>query len=278
MKMQNELLEYNKIKDYVSDLQRQGTVTFMLEEIYEKFNSFSKIGIKSALRRLSDNKIVISVFRGFYVIVPVEYSSWGILPYEWYIDDLMKHLSRPYYVGLLNAAAFYGAAHQKPQTFSIITVLPSVRDITKKNTRIIFISTRKDIPQRWLRQFKTVAGYINVSAPELTAVDLITFQKEIGGLNRACTVLYELMETVLFGKTDRMFFDYVPTATIQRLGYLLETVLEQPKQADILHKKANMYGCRFQKTPLKHGKSTESCKFDTKWKIMINEQLEIDDL
>jgi predicted transcriptional regulator of viral defense system len=276
--MQNELLEYNKIKDYVFDLQRKGSVTFLLDEISEKFSSFSKIGIRSALRRLSDKKIVVSVFRGFYVIVPVEYSSWGILPCEWYIDDLMKHLSRPYYAGLLNAAVFYGAAHQKPQTFSIVTVLPPMRDIAKKNTRIIFISTRKEIPQKWLRQFKTVSGYVNVSAPELTAVDLITFQKEIGGLNRACTVLYELMETVRFGKTDKTFFDYVPTATIQRLGYLLETLLEQPKQADILHKKANANGCRFQKTPLKHGKSTESCPFDTKWKIMINEQIEIDDL
>jgi hypothetical protein len=41
----------------------------------------------------------------------------GIVPPEFYIDDLMKHLTRPYYVSLLNAAAFYGAAHQNRKFF-----------------------------------------------------------------------------------------------------------------------------------------------------------------
>ena len=131
--------------------------------------------------------------------------AWEIVPPEFYIDDLMKYLVRSYYVGLLNAAALYGAAHQKPQVFSVITSLPALRDTTKKNTRIVFISTRKEIPQKWLKTFRGRNGDFYVSKPELTAVDLITFQKEIGGLNRACTVIYELMEVVKFGKLDKTF-------------------------------------------------------------------------
>jgi hypothetical protein len=190
----------------------------------------------------------------------------------------MKYLGRPYYVCLLNAAAYYGAAHQKPQVFSVITSLPTLRDTTKKNTRIVFISTRKEIPQKWLKTIRGENGDFYVSKPELTAADLITFQKEIGGLNRTCTVLYELMETVKFGKLDKTFFNYVPTSTIQRLGYLLENELEQIKQAGVLFSKAQTHGCKFQKIPLKYSKSIIDCETNEKWKIIINENIEIDEL
>jgi hypothetical protein len=188
----------------------------------------------------------------------------------------MKYLSRPYYAGLLNAASFYGAAHQKPQVFSVITSLPTIRDTIKKNTRITFISTRKEIPQKWIKTFRGQNGDFYVSKPELTAVDLITFQKEIGGLNRACTVLYELMEVVKFGKLDKTFFDYVSTSTIQRLGYLLENELEKPEQAGVLFLKAQTHDCKFQKIPLKNNKPTNNCETNEKWKIIINEKIEID--
>ena len=32
----------------------------------------------------------------------------------------MAHLSQPYYVALLSAAAYHGAAHQKPQVFQVM--------------------------------------------------------------------------------------------------------------------------------------------------------------
>jgi predicted transcriptional regulator of viral defense system len=221
---------------------------------------------------------IFPVFKGFYSVIPLGYALMGIVPPEFYIDDLMKRLTRPYYVSLLNAAALYGAAHQKPQIFSVITSLPALRDTTKKNTRVVFISTRKTIPQQWLKSVRGENGDIQVSKPELTAADLITFQKEIGGINRACTVLYELMEVVKLGKLDKKFFDYVPTSTIQRLGYLLENELEQPKQADILYAKAKTHGCKFQRIPLKYGKPTKDCEVNKKWEIIINEIIEIDEV
>ena len=64
---------------------------------------------------------ICSVWQGLYAIIPVEYSSVGMIPPVLYIDDLMKYLGRPYYISLLSAAVFYGAAHQRPQEFSVIT-------------------------------------------------------------------------------------------------------------------------------------------------------------
>jgi hypothetical protein len=267
-----------KIKNYIDDLQKRGKRTFLQEEIKEKFPLFSHFAIASALRRLTENKKIVSVWRGFYVIVTIEYAGNAMLPPFLYLDTLMKHLNRPYYFALLNAAELYGAAHQKPQQYAVITTLPPLRDTNKRNIKINYISTRKKIPKKWLKPFKTQSGYIQVSSPELTAVDLITFQKEIGGLNRACNVLYELMEVVKFGKLDNTFFEYTPTSTIQRLGYLLENELEQSKQAEILYSKTKTHNCKFQKIPLKYGKSTENCEINEKWKIIVNEYIELDEM
>jgi len=267
-----------KIKDWIDDQQKRGRITFSYQEVVERFPVITEQGVKNALNRLVRKSEIVPVLKGFYAIIPVGYALRGMIPPELYIDDLMKYLNRQYYISLLNAAVFYGAAHQQPQIFSVITSFPPLRDTTKKGSRIVFIATRKKIPQTWLKPFRTEYGDIQVSKPELTATDLISFQKETGGLNRACTVLYELAESMNFEQLDNAFFDYVPTATIQRLGYLLEMELEQSDLAEKLYLKSQEFNCKFQKTPLKFSKSIEDCETNAKWKIIINETIEIDDL
>jgi predicted transcriptional regulator of viral defense system len=270
-------MSYN-IKGYIRDLQKKGVLTFSLREIRESFPSFSEVAIKSALRRVSDDNEVISVRKGFYVIIPAGYALRGTVPPELYIDDLMKHLCRPYYVSLLNAAAYYGAAHQQPQGFTVVTAFPPLRDAIKKGVYVNFISTRKEIPQAWLRPFRTESGDIQVSRPELTAADLITYQKEIGGLNRASAVLYELSESLNFGQLDKQFFDFIPVSTVQRLGYLLECIFEQSELAEELYTNAQTYKLHFQKIPLKRIKKMGGFAANVRWKVVVNEQLEVDDL
>jgi hypothetical protein len=267
-----------KIRDYINDLQKRGILTFTLSEVRQKFPLSSEIAIKSALRRASDDNSVISARQGFYVIVPVSYALRGTVPPELYIDDLMRRLRYSYYVGLLNAAAYYGAAHQQPQEFSVIAASPPLRAVVKKGIRINFIAVRKEIPQSWLRPFRTERGDIQVSKPELTAADLITYQKKIGGFNRVATILYELAEALDFGRLDKQFFDFVPVSTIQRIGYLLDSVLQQPKQAEMLYAKAQAYKCAFQKVPLKRGKEGDYTAVNKRWKIIVNTQLEIDEI
>ena len=267
-----------KIKDWIDDQQKRGRITFPYQEVVGQFPAITEQGVKNALNRLVKKTEIVPVLKGFYAIIPIGYALRGMIPPELYIDYLMKYLNRQYYISLLNAAVFYGAAHQQPQVFSVITSYPTLRDTIKKGSRIIFIATRKTIPQVWLKPFRTEYGDIQVSKPELTAADLITFQKEIGGLNRACTVLYELAESMNFEQLDKDFFNYVPTATIQRLGYLLENDLEQSDLAEILYSKSQEFECKFQKMPLKYSKPTANCKTNVKWKIIVNETIEIDDL
>src|SRR5690606_34577281 len=105
--------------------------SFSLEEVRSSFPENSEAAIKLKLNRLSNKGKVISVHKGYYLIITPQYASLGILPPSLFIDDLMKFIEKPYYVGLLNAAAFYGAAHQQPQEYFVLTTFPVLRP-TKK--------------------------------------------------------------------------------------------------------------------------------------------------
>jgi predicted transcriptional regulator of viral defense system len=264
------------VTNWIEDLQKDGRVCFSLSEAIEKFRFHNKIVLKNALTRLVSKKKICSVRKGFYVIIPIEYQSKGIIPEVFYIDWLMKFLGRNYYISLLNAAVFYGAAHQQPQEFAVITTPPSLRDTLKKGTKINF-NNKATILKQFTEQRKTPTGYVRVSSPELTATDLIQFEKEIGGISRAATVLNELAESCDFTKLTKEFFQYVPTPVIQRLGYLLEEVLDFKSQADGLYICTEKHNISFRNTPLKSKKSISNCETNKKWKIIINELIEIDE-
>lgn len=267
--------ESYKIRNWVEELPQKGIITFTAEEAYQLFPSISKRGIASALLRLVSKGKILSVWKGFYVIIPVEYSHKGIVPPIVYINQLMGYLKRQYYIGLLDAAAFYAAAHQRPQVFTVITGGPSVRATEKKGIKVKFI-IKKNIPTTFLVQKKTKSGYVFISSPELTALDLILYEKEIGGINRAATVLNELAEELNFKDITISLFENFPIPVIQRLGYLLE-VLDFTDLADDLILKVNETDITFRKTLLKAGKDCEDCDYNAKWKIIINENIEIDE-
>lgn len=267
--------EIYKIRDWVEELPKKGIITFSIEEVYKLFPAISKRGIASALLRLVTKGKISSVWKGFYIIIPIEYAHKGIVPPVVYINQLMDYLKRRYYIGLLDAAAFYAAAHQRPQVFTIITELPSVRVSEKKGIKMKFI-IKKNIPTSFLVQKKTKSGYVFVSSPELTALDLILYEKEIGGINRAATVLNELAEELNFRNVGVDLFKNIPISVIQRLGYLLEE-LDYKELANELFGKIKDVGILFRKAPLKAGKDSKDCDYDAKWRIIINEKIEIDE-
>ena len=99
---------------------------------------------RTALHRLVAKSRIISPWRNFYVIMPVEYLLKGIIPPVFYMDQLMSYLGKKYYVSLLNAASFYGASHQRVQTFSVMVEQPSLRNTSKNGTPILFFSKKRD--------------------------------------------------------------------------------------------------------------------------------------
>ena len=76
--------------------------------------------LSKSLHRLHAKRRIHRVRKGFYVLVPLQHASAGIIPTEWFIADLMAYLGQPYYIGCLSAAERHGAAHQRPQELQVV--------------------------------------------------------------------------------------------------------------------------------------------------------------
>ncbi|MCL2329252.1 MAG: type IV toxin-antitoxin system AbiEi family antitoxin [Bacteroidetes bacterium] len=271
--------QYNNIRDWVEDLPKQGKITFSKAEVDMQFPNLTNRNIMNTLNRLVIKKKIQSVWRDFWVVVPVEYGLRGVVDPIEYIIQLMNFLGKKYYVGLLSAAAFHGAAHQQPMELMIIADTNHLRDKIKNDVKISFAG-KKNIPQHYLQEITGKSGYIPISTPELTAIDLLMYAKNVGGINRIATVLSELAEVIDFEKISFDFFQNVHISDVQRLGYLLD-LLEFNEIANSLYKKTIDANLKFRKYPLciKRNKTKLSeLPFDAKWKIIINEEIDIDEL
>jgi len=99
----------------------------------------------------------------------------------------MAYLRRPYYVGLLSAAALHGAAHQSPQEFQVVTDRP-LRPIEVGRTRIRFVK-KAHLAKTPTVGVKAPTGEIRVSSPEATALDLVRYPEHAGYLSNVATIL-----------------------------------------------------------------------------------------
>ena len=131
--------EHINLEQWADLLLSKGRHSFSLSELKMAYPEQSDIAFKYSLLRLSKKKQILSVAKGYYLIISLQYLSQGILPPDLFIDSLMKYLNRPYYVGLLNAASYYGAAHQQPQEFFVFTRFPVMRPTQKKGIAAVAI-------------------------------------------------------------------------------------------------------------------------------------------
>ena len=268
----------NNIRDWVENLPKRGKITFSKEEIELQFSHLTTRNIQNSLNRLVVKKKIESVWRGFWVVIPVEYGLKGIVDPIEYIAQLMNYLGQKYYIGLLSAAAIHGAAHQQSMELMLVTATNHLRKKIKNDVKISF-AAKKKIPQQYLQQITVKSGYIPVSTPELTAVDLLLYVKNVGGMNRAATVLNELAEVIDFDKIGLDFFQYTNMADIQRLGYLLD-LLGFVEVANSLLKKVTEANLKFRKYPLcikNRPMNVTDFPINKKWEIIVNEEIDIDE-
>jgi len=268
--------EIKSIWDWVESEMILGHYTFTRSDVVKAFASKSERNIQVELNRLVKRGELINVWRNFYVIVPVEFRYRGLVPVSFYIDALMKYLGTEYYVSLLNAAEYYGASHQVPMSFTVMTDCRTFRSGVRNGTRVKFVF-RSNLP-KYIRKFKTNMGTINVSTPEQTAVDLLNFEHISGGLGIVASVLMELSENVHFDSLDDDFFRENPLSAFQRLGYILDEVIEEKELADVLYSRLRSLRLYMKKVPLKTGKSFDGLAAETRWRIYVNETPELEDI
>lgn len=245
----------------------RGRYHFTVAQLQEALG-LSAPAARNALKRLAARNRIASPARGFYVVIPPEYRPLGCLPAEQFIPALMEREGRPYYVGLLTAAQYYGAAHHRPQEFQVF-LEKNRRAIACGAVRVTFIA-RKRLKEVPTRSFNTPRGAVRVSTPEATAIDLSGYPGHAGGLDQVATVIAELaedMDAALLAKAA----ETGPLPWAQRLGYLLE-LGEAGEKTRPLRRFVEAHARDY--TLLSPGTEARAGQRNKRWKLVINTDVE----
>jgi len=255
------------LKDYLSQLMQGGRYIFTSQDAGNALG-VSRDAAKLSLNRLRRKGEIASPARGFYVIVPPEYRALGCLPADQFIPELMAQNGLPYYVGLLSAAQYHGAAHHRPQTFQVM-LGKARKPIECGKVRVVF-HVRKRIADVPMQSLNTPRGTIAISTPAATAFDLIGYEAQIGGLDAVATILIELAEKIDAAKLVELA-PTVPLPWVQRLGYLLEHIGEASKAEllkDFVRKHAR------ETTTLQPSTPSDDQPRNRDWKLIVNTDIE----
>ncbi len=257
------------LNDYILTLLARGKFFFSKRE------AISVLGLdQSKFRyqayRLSKKKAIKRLLGDFFMIISPEYYHLGSLPPNWIVGPLMQHLERKYYIGLLSAAAFYGATEQQPMSLQVVTNVPMKAIVLERSSIEFHVSKNCTLAAK--TSMNVATGYVNVSTREQTIVDLVKFYKVAGYLSNATLVI-----KVLAQECDIDFFDQViknesNESALQRLGYVLE-YMGLHKLAQVVEN--NLLQRKIEYVPLRPDYHVKEGQRSSRWKIIINDSLEV---
>ncbi len=195
----------------------RGRYWITLDEV-QQLTGRSREAARVLMSRLMAKARFFSPARGLYVVVPAEYRAWGAVPGDWFIDPLMRHLGRAYYVSMLTAAAMHGASHQAPQVFQAVVDARTVdRDFGRVRLRF-FHSRHAAAACTEPRNSRT--GTFVLASKETTVIDLLRHPSAAGGLDNIATVLREIGE--LDGTNLAAYASLWGHALPRRAGWMVE--------------------------------------------------------
>ncbi len=258
--------KFKNIRDWILYLQAMHKICFSTKDIEQYFERKSSAAIKSSMDRLVKKGYISCIIKGFYVIMP---RNGRMVEPKNYIDSMMKYLGRKYYVGTLSAAAYQGATHQAVMQYFVITSMPHLRISFKKGMKVNYICT-KDFPaEESILKLQGEYSFLNVSQPFLTALDLVKFIKYSGSFIRVLEVLEELQESIQLSHITKDLITNYSISSIQRLGYLLDILLNNKKLANKIFKLCVKNKLRFVQIQLRPD-SKLSNNFNDKWNVANN--------
>ena len=227
----------------------------------------------AALVRQRRSGQLFSPSPGFYVPIPPEFRTWGVIPALDFIDPLMQVLAANYYVALLSAAELHGAAHQRPQAFQVaVDKRIKDRDVGRVKLRFYYRSKASDVP---VVLKNSTSGAVRVSSAAATALDLAHYPKDGGGLSNVATVVAELVEAGTLTVSDLIgAAEYFPESSLRRLGWVLDCVeaaVDLDSLASHLERQSNG-----RPTVLLDPRGPRRGPTDKRWGLVINTEVEPD--
>jgi predicted transcriptional regulator of viral defense system len=260
------------LKEYLDGLQAAGRYWFTTEELIGAV-SLKEASLSVALSRMAKQGLVLMIKRGFGIIL---YPKGKELHPTYYMDAMMTHMKAEYYVALLSASSYWGASHQSSMVYQVV-VDKVITPLAFESSRVEFVVKKKPLNKKWVKRVAGVGGYVQMSSPELTAIDLLRFPDKAGHLNNVATVLSDLAEKWDGRTMTALCSDLsTPTTTLQRFGYILDDVLKLRKEAGYVESAMihRVPGRQVLSQAKKVDKKNNA--FNGKWSLFINTKVEPD--
>lgn len=282
------------IRKWIQSLEEKGIYSFSMQELKEVFPLLKEKTILNTLGTLKKQGKLLPLWNGIYSIV--RFVDIGNAtdnkaireegkPY-FYIETLMQHLKREYYVALLSAVEVYLSPKEALQAneITVITSLPPLRDSFRGQGKIRYF-VKKDIKnlreigvKRKTLPFSIEERTLRVASLELTAVDLLLYEKEIGGIQKAVEVIQRIKNHLSWQELPTEVILSTPVSIFQRLGYVLSFIKEE-ELAERLKERVLSTGKKFRRTLLKTDVPEKGGEpFCPIWKIVVNISLQNDTL
>lgn len=255
--------------EFIKDRIKAGRYTFTREEAGKAWGKTGAV-LSSALTQLKRDGWIYPLSRGFYLALDVQHQAKGVLDPVWFIDDWARYHGVLYYVGGLSAAMHHGAAHHRPMEFQVVTAR-QMRSIRHPKLRMAFFF-KKVINSNMWEQRKSPAGYFRLATPEMTAFDIVAYQRSCPSLDLAATVLVELGEVLLPDRLAALIKQGCAVSVLQRLGWLLDLTGWREK-TEMLH--SALTGNRSTWRPL-DTRIESGGKRNLRWRIIENTDVQPD--
>jgi predicted transcriptional regulator of viral defense system len=248
--------------EYVQDLMAQGRYHFTTEQAVAALGS-SLSRVRAELRRLKEEGDVVDPHRSFHVIVPPDRRACGCLYAEELVPPLMQHLHESYYVTLLSAAERYGG-HPHDHPFQVMAKVP--RKAIECGEVHLQVLGRTELERTPLLEQSTPQGLLPIASPEATALELVGYVNQCGGLQSIAAVLADMVGALDPQKLLAVA-PLAPIAWTQRLGYLLDAT-DHRSLANVLVPIVKDLAHHF--APLVRARSKSGAKRLARWKLAVN--------
>jgi hypothetical protein len=141
---------------------------------------------------------------------------------------------------------------------------------------------KKNLPLTPLSRIKVATGFVKLSTPEATALDLIQYYKVAGHWGLISTVMVELAPLLnapaLAQAAEQGQYEL---ATLQRTGYLLESLgfQEKTEELNIWLNQSWAFKKRKKSIAWRPDQPIKCSDIkNSKWQIWANDKIEVDDL
>ena len=231
-------------------------------------------GYKSTLMRMQKRGEVLLVWKGIYIINPKEYFGGEYVHLKEYLDVVMHNMNKDYYVSLRGAMAEYSPSTYNFEYYDIIVERPGLHGTVGDTKPSAYFVNSASVPSSYIINKETRYGSFRLATRELLAIDLITYPNVLGSLQASVNVLKVLLPRLNFRRLQEDIFKYRTAANIQRLGYIIENVLDKPAKAQPLH---DLLDKRYNKVYARNALASAlplSHKIDKRWQLDVNIELE----